>query len=204
MNRVAKQAQRPYRSELRTQQAQDTRARILDATVQVLARGLADVSIPAVAEEAGVSVPTVYRHFGSKRELFAAVFPHAVQAAGLHELPIPRTLDELRDGVVGIFERLDALDDVARAAVASPAAEQVRHASIPTRISMAEQLTSSIRPKLRKADRERINRLIVALTTSATLTMLRDHLGLTIDQAADDIDWIVRAAVAAATSREAT
>ena len=65
-------------NELRAAQAQATRARILEATVAVMARGVASVSIPAVAREAGVSVPTVYRHFATKRDLLTSVFPHVL------------------------------------------------------------------------------------------------------------------------------
>jgi hypothetical protein len=32
--------------------------------------------------------------------------------------------------------------------------------------------------------------------------MWRDHLGLSVDEAADDVDWIVRAAIAAASNRK--
>ena len=68
---------RPYRSELREEQAESTRSRILDATMRVMGRGVASLSIPAVAREAGVSTPTVYRHFGTKHDLLDALYPHA-------------------------------------------------------------------------------------------------------------------------------
>ena len=71
MTRIAtSDGARTYRSQLRTQQAEQTRARILDATVRVMAGGLAFVSVPQVAREAGVSVPTVYRHFPDRLSLF--------------------------------------------------------------------------------------------------------------------------------------
>ncbi len=62
--------QRDYQSPLRQEQARRTREQILDGLIQAMARGgLADLSIPAVAREAGVSVPTIYRYFHTKREL---------------------------------------------------------------------------------------------------------------------------------------
>jgi hypothetical protein len=42
----------------------------------------------------------------------------------------------------------------------------------------------------------------VVLTASASLRMWRDHLELSADEVADDVDWIVRAAVAAASERK--
>ncbi len=200
MNRIATEA-RPYSSQLRAQQAEETRARILDATVRLMARGIASVSIPAVAREAGVSVPTIYRHFRTKGDLLAALYPHVVRRAGFDEVVVPRSLDELRDGVRAHFDRLESFDDLVRAAMARPAAAEARHISMPNRLEMGRQLADTIVPKLSRVDRDRIARLLAVLITSSSLRVWRDHLGSTVDEAADDIDWVVRAAVAAATSR---
>jgi AcrR family transcriptional regulator len=202
MNRIATRPTRAYRSVLREAQAEETRARILDATMRVMATGLADLSVPAVAREAGVSVPTVYRHFRTKRDLLAALYPHAARRSGLDTIADPRSLDELRPLIRAIVDRLDALDDVSRAAMASPGASEVRHATMPTRYERIRRLTDAIEPKLRKADRDRITRLLVVLTASASLRMWRDHLELSAEEVADDVDWIVRAAIAAASERK--
>lgn len=193
---------RTYRSELRAQQADETRSRILDATVRVMARGVASVSVPGVAREAGVSVPTVYRHFGSKQDLLASVYPHLVRRAGLDEIVGPRSIDELSDGIHELFERIDRLssgDELARAAMAGPAAEEARHLSIPQRMTLSRRLADTITPTLRPADRDRIARVMVVLTTSSAFRTWREHLGVSVDVAADDVVWTIRAAVAAAT-----
>lgn len=202
MKRIAKASVRPYRSQLRAEQAEETRGRILEATLHVMAGGLASVSIPAVAREAGVSVPTIYRHFGTKADLLAAVYPHVLRRAGLDELVVPRSIEELRDGVRAIFDRIESFDDLARAASASPAVEEVRHLSMPGRLGMARRLAESIEPNLKRGDRDRIARLIVILTASSALRMWRDHLGSSVEEVADDVAWVMRAAVAAATSRD--
>src|SRR5687768_3949140 len=135
MTRIATGTMEAY-NELRAAQAQATRARILEATVAVMARGVASVSIPAVAREAGVSVPTVYRHFATKRDLLTSVFPHVLRRAGLDELAPPRSIEELRQAVRALFERIDSAGDLARAAAASPAVEEVRRADMPARLQM--------------------------------------------------------------------
>jgi hypothetical protein len=101
-----------------------------------------------------------------------------------------------------VIDRLDALDDLSRAAMASPGATEVRHATMPTRYERIRRLADSIEPKLRKADRDRITRLLVVVTASASMRMWRDHLGLSADEVADDVDWIVRAAIATASERK--
>jgi hypothetical protein len=100
------------------------------------------------------------------------------------------------------LERLDTLDDLSRAAMASPVASEVRHATMSTRYQRIRPVADSIEPKLRKADRDRITRLITVITASASLRMWRDHLGLSVDEVARDIDWIVRAAIFAINERK--
>jgi AcrR family transcriptional regulator len=197
MTRIAKT--RPYRSELRDRQSDDTRARILDAAIRVMARGVATISIPAVAREAGVSIPTVYRHFGTKRDLLAAVFPHVLRSAGLDEFVPPRSIDELGRGVRDLFERIDAAGDLTRAAAASPAANEVRRVDMPARLQMSRRLADSIVPKLTPGDRDRIARLLTILVSASALRVWRDHLGSTVEEAANDTDWVISAAIAAST-----
>jgi AcrR family transcriptional regulator len=198
MTRIANSAARPYQSELRAEQAEETRRRILDAALRVMVTGLASLSVPAVAREAGVSVPTVYRHFGTKAGLLAAMYPHAARRAGLDRIPDPSSAGDVKGVVRALIERLDALDDVSRAAFASPIADEVRHATMPSRFARLRRLGESIEPPLSSADLDRITRLLVVLISQSSLRTWRDHLGVSADQAADDVDWILRAAIAAA------
>jgi len=201
MTRIANDTSRAYRSELRAEQAEATRARILDATVRLTAAGLATLSIPAVAREAGVSVPTIYRHFATKRDLLAAIYPHVVRRAGLDQLVMPRSMDELLDGLRPYFERTDSLGDLARVAMASPASEAVRALNMPDRLAIFRRIADSVVPKPSEADRDRIARLLVILTASSALRLWRDQLGSSVEEAADDVDWVIRAVIASATPR---
>jgi AcrR family transcriptional regulator len=198
MTRIANRTERAYRSELRAKQAEETRARILDAAIKVMAGGLAFLSIPAVARQAGVSVPTIYRHFSTKRDLLAAVYPHSLRRAGLNEVVVPSSMDELRDGLRAHFERADSFGDLARAAMASPASEEVRRLNIPHRLAMFRRIADSIEPTPSEVDRDRIARLLVVLTASSAVRMWRDQLGSSVDEAADDVDWALRAITSAA------
>lgn len=189
-------------NQLRAEQADETRVRILEATLRVMARGIASVSIPAVARDAGVSVPTVYRHFGTKHDLLAEVYLHVVRRSSPGELVLPRTLDELRDGVRAAFEGLDSADDLARAAMASPAAAEARRMGMPARLEIFRRMADAIAPKLAQGDRDRIARVLTILISSSALRLWRDHLGSSVEEAADDIDWVIRAAVAASARSE--
>jgi AcrR family transcriptional regulator len=192
---------REYRSELRAQQAEDTRTRILDAALIVMADGFANVSIPNVAREAGVSVPTVYRYFKTKQVLLDALHPHLLRRAGLTTPPPPKTIAEIRQGVVDYLGALDSLDDFSRAVLASPASDEARARSMARRFDMVRPAVESIEAPISKADRDRILRLIVLLTSSPALRLLHDHLGASTEDVAKDVDWFVRAAVAAASGK---
>jgi len=197
MTHITNEPARVYHGQLRPRQVEETRERILDATVRVMARGLASVSIPAVAQEAGVSVPTIYRHFGTKTDLLAAVYPHLARRAGFNHLPAPTSVDGFRAMVGAMFGGLDSLGDEARAAMASPAAEEARRTSMPDRVRMSRRFVDAVAPGASEADRDRIARVMVILTTTSAMRMWRDHLGTSIDTAADDIEWILIAAIAA-------
>lgn len=166
-----------------------------------MADGIASVSIPGIAREAGVSVPTVYRHFATKTELLGAMYPYLLRRTGLDELVPPRSIEALKDGLRALFERTGSFDDLARAAMASPGAEEVRRLSIPGRLAWARQLAGSIIPRLPELERDRIARLLVVLTSSSAIRMWRDQLGASVDEAAEDVDWVVRAAITAANTR---
>jgi AcrR family transcriptional regulator len=198
MTRISKVEGRAYSSQLRAQQAEETRARILDATVPFIARGLASLSIPAVAREAGVSVPTVYRHFATKQQLIEAIYPHVTRRAAIKQPPPPRSISELRGGVRRHLAHLNSLDDETRTVMASAASDELRRATIPNRLAMFRELVDSVEPKLAAADRDRLTRFLVVLSTSASLRMWHDHLGLSVDEVAEEIDWLVKAAIAAA------
>jgi AcrR family transcriptional regulator len=71
----------PYRPTQRTEARKlATREAIVSAALaQVAAGGYASASVQTVARRARVAVGTVYRHFPSKRDLFAEVFRRASQ-----------------------------------------------------------------------------------------------------------------------------
>jgi TetR/AcrR family transcriptional regulator, regulator of autoinduction and epiphytic fitness len=65
---------RPYESSNRARQARETRRRIVEAASSLFVReGYSETSIRAIAEEAGVAVPTVYASLRSKANILRAV-----------------------------------------------------------------------------------------------------------------------------------
>jgi len=77
---------RPYRLGQRQVATDETRARVLAAARDQLARETS-FSIDAVARRADVARMTVYYQFGSKRGLLEALFDLLAARRGLHQLP---------------------------------------------------------------------------------------------------------------------
>jgi AcrR family transcriptional regulator len=84
---TARKPRRAYESAARTEQARQTRKRVIDAATRLFVqRGYATTTIRAIAAAADVSVPTVELLFGTKAQLLHIVIDVAV--AGDDE-PIP-------------------------------------------------------------------------------------------------------------------
>jgi AcrR family transcriptional regulator len=79
---MAKSQPRPYRSELRRDQALATRQRVIDAARQLFTdSGYANTSIAELARAAGVSTETIYKTFGTKRAILSEMIDIALADA---------------------------------------------------------------------------------------------------------------------------
>jgi AcrR family transcriptional regulator len=98
---------RAYRQQRRAEQVSSTRQRITDAAVRLHTTiGPSDTSMSAVADAAGVTRLTLYRHFPSKDDLFRACMTHW---RSLHPPPDP----ERWRAIAGFEARLrSALDQL--------------------------------------------------------------------------------------------
>jgi AcrR family transcriptional regulator len=87
-NRTAETARKPRADAVRN------RERVLEAAKAVFSAGGVDASLEAVAKRAGVGIGTLYRHFPTREDLFAAVYRREVDqlaelAAQLKDDPAP-------------------------------------------------------------------------------------------------------------------
>lgn len=113
---------RPYRSERRREQAEQTRDRVLAAAAELFERrGYEGASIAAIAGHAGVSEETVYARFGNKRTLLGELVRQAVRGGDprpVLEQDAPRALAAATDQHEQL--RLFAADVVLRLERAAP------------------------------------------------------------------------------------
>lgn len=169
---------RTYESPLRRERARRSRAAILQAGhARFRSVGYASTTLAAVAADASVSVDTVYKTFGSKRGLLAAVMDVNVggddEPVAVLDREGPQRMRAERDqrvqvamlaqGMAGELERMRPLDDVLRSAAA-------------------------VDPEVAEARREQNDRQRhVAMTTLVEWIRARGPLrdGLEVDTAAD-------------------
>lgn len=122
---------RRYRSERRREQAEQTRARVLDAAAEFFQeRGYEGASIAAIAQAARVSEETVYAAFGNKRTLLGELVQRAVRGDDPRPVPDqegPRALAAATDQHEQL--RLFAADIVLRLERAAPLVAVVSGAS---------------------------------------------------------------------------
>jgi AcrR family transcriptional regulator len=181
---------RPYASPLRDEQAEVTRKRILDALVRTMGKGVAGLSVPAVAAEAGVSVPTVYRHFRTKADLVAALAPYLSQKTGLMEFPDVGG-DDLGAVVRELYRRNEAMDTEVRAAMASQLGQELRRRSMPERVNLIRKAVAERVPGMTGTELDRLTRVLLILVSSATMRAYKDYLGMNAADAAKDVAWAV-------------
>lgn len=97
---------RPYKSSVRKEAADVTRARIMAAAIALLGdrTGGQTFSLEAAARAAGVTRLTVYNHFGSRRALLEAVFDDCAARGGLGRIPEAMSAQDPLDALHRIIE----------------------------------------------------------------------------------------------------
>lgn len=187
-----------YHSSLRQEQMRRTREQILDALVRTIGQGVAGLSIPAVAREAGVSIPTIYRHFHNKQELVAALGGYLMQKMGLASMQPPRSLDDLLAFARYTFVKAEDMDEAIKIIAVSELGSQMRKDAMPLRVKMLEEALSDELVPLNEQDRVRLRNMILILTSSAMIRAFKEYLDLSGEAAADTLEWAIRLLVRAA------
>ena len=180
-----------YSSHLRQEQMNRTREQILEGLVRTMARGIVELSIPTVAREAGVSVPTVYRYFRTKRDLVEALGGYLVQKIGFGQVQPPRSPEELTAMVKKLFISYEGLDETLRAAAVSEFAYETRREALPARLNIIEEALAPVRTKFNEKDWIRLRNIVLVLSSTATVRAFKDYLDLSGEEAADIVNWTI-------------
>jgi AcrR family transcriptional regulator len=191
-------------SRLRQEHMERTRDLIMEGLIRTMANGAVTWSIPDVARESGVSVPTIYRYFRTKQELVEGLSAYVVRKAGLAALPPPRSPQELIVMVREMYLRAENISDAMKMASVSELAQEIRKESIPTRLKMIEIALAPVLPSFSEQERIYLVRMVLLLTSSALIRAFDQYLSLMGAEAADTISWAILALTRAGLSNEGT
>jgi len=172
---------RAYRSALRREQAGATRGRILDAVRDLLVESKSSLSIPEIAARAGVSEPTVYRHFPNREALFEA----AAEAVSAHlgAPPEPSEADDLPIVAIALAEYFGRNASWLRAALHEPALRPIRMAGRRRRLERFRAMLAPRLAHLQPRDRDIAFAAFGAIARSETWDCLTREFGLSSDEA---------------------
>ncbi|MCB9777160.1 MAG: TetR/AcrR family transcriptional regulator [Alphaproteobacteria bacterium] len=182
---------RSYHSPLRQQRAAETRDRILDAATAQLAQGASALTIPAVAREAGVAVPTVYRHFPSKEALEDGVADHVRIRAGVLEIQPGAGVDAWLAHSRRTWKRADAQGDEVMAVLLASIGRQLLDERLADRVERVQAVLAPDLEGVDPADAERIAKVVAALSSTPGRVAFK-RLGLDADASQDLVDWVIR------------
>ncbi len=186
-----KRVDRPYRSLLRKDQAEETALRIIEAALAVLEDRPAEFSIPAVARAARVSVPTVYRHFADKAGLVRAVSHHIDQNLSISAPEPLLTPAALADHVREVSPQLNGRRALLRPAFGSAEGAAVRREEIAKRVAEVRRAIEGGGRRLAPADQKRLVQIVTVLCTTEMLGFLQEYLGLSAAEAGEAVGWAI-------------
>ncbi|TWP35161.1 TetR/AcrR family transcriptional regulator [Leekyejoonella antrihumi] len=176
------------RRDLREEYAEQTRQRILKAFADCLAEEQAEeVAIAAVAERAGVSERTVYRHFPTRVDLLAAagewindnVFSY-VHPASLNELPAV-----FRE----VCHRFDRQPNLAYAIALSRLGRSVRVGFRRHILEVNSQAIADATRHLPPAEARRAEAVLGYLDNVLAWATMREEQDMSGDEVADAVEW---------------
>jgi AcrR family transcriptional regulator len=177
---------------LRDRQTTATRALLLDAAFAILTGEAREViSHELVAERAGASPRTVYRHFPTQADLYRAVWEERLR----ERIPpgFPVTAAEIPARAIDAFARFDANEPIIRALMASPAAMRIRDRGGVEGCAAFEAALSPLTADLEPAQRRIVVAVFVALFSSPYWQVLRDRAQLDGPDAQRAVAWAMTA-----------
>jgi AcrR family transcriptional regulator len=151
------------------------------------------VTLAQVARRAGVSEPTLYRHFGSREKLLEEIDSHAHGQLGL-----PSTAESLRGlprQAVTLFEKFESHADLFSAATQAGMGKEMRAKGRKRRTQMVRELIAKSAPELDAAEQDRITAVIRVLVSWEAFRTMTTELGLSPGDASRAVAWALEALV---------
>jgi AcrR family transcriptional regulator len=184
---------RPYKSPLRDDQARRTRGLILDAFTELLTDRRADeITTREIADRAGVSQPTVYRHFPDRTALLEGISARIGELMDAPDGPPPlATLDDVGPRLEALFVASEAFPVEVRAEVLLNA--DPRRYSPETR-QHSEELLGAVAAAFPELDEHRhvhLAGLLRCLGSAQSWLRMREEFGVPGTESGPLVRWAI-------------
>lgn len=187
---------RQYESPTRKAHAEETRAAILRALVDLIVEeGPGTIAIPRVAERAGVSVRTVYHYFPTKEALFDGLTDAIPSLVARPDGTIPgepSSPAELVAAIDGAYRFLEANRRMFRALAVSELGGRMDSARQSERLDRIDSALELMRDRLDPDEYRQLRAVVGVLSSFAAFDALTTVWDLTRDEAADAAAWAIR------------
>ena len=163
---------------------------ILDALTELLATHRVDeVSTKQIAERAGVSQPTVYRHFPDRAALVHGLTDRIEQLIAAAGIPEPATLEGWIEGIESAFRVTDEhADQVIAEAVLNADPRRLTPESRARTASITRAVARSF-PELDDRDHRRVAALVRTLISVQTWLRMREEFGIDAAESGPLVQW---------------
>ena len=191
---------RSYNSPLREEKARETRQAILYALYRLMSAAIGpdEISMDAIAAEAGIQRRTVFRHFPTKDDLLTAFWPWLNTLLG--SSIAPSTVKDIVTGPQDAFPRFDAHEAAIRASLHSPTGRAMRAGMVPARRLRFAQALAPIVQNLPPAEARKVEALAHLLYSASAWEVLKDYGGLDGAQAGEIASWALDTILSAVAS----
>lgn len=178
---------------LRERQKGLTRDAILEALAHtILEKGLYDFSVQDVADRAGVSHRTVYRHFPGRDALLDGLAREMDRFFDEREQPtLPESALDIAAKVRSTFELFGERSDLVRAVAIGALATGTQPDSRRTRDRIFREKVMEAARGLPEEEARGASAVIRYLANSLAWVVLTDQLGLDEEEAGDAVAWAV-------------
>jgi AcrR family transcriptional regulator len=181
-----------YRSPLRAEQAARTRERIAQAAAALIkaTHNPEAITFKAVAERAGVTEMTVYRHFPTREDLLRGLWQQLNASMGAR-IGMPASIDDLLAQHAQLFAGFDQIAPQVLASVTTPVGREMRAALNDKRRRAFRAIVDEAAPDLKPEARTRAAAILQLLHGAHAWMSLRDQWGLDGREAGAATRWAI-------------
>lgn len=185
-------------SSLRERQKGLTREAILDALAKTIVdQGLHDFSVQDVADRAGVSHRTVYRHFANRNALLDGLAKKLDALFRERDVPVlPDAAGDIAEQIRPAFELFAAHPRLVRAVAVGALGTGTQPRTRRTRDRVFREKVEEAAPGLSEREARRASAVVRYLANSLAWVVLTDQLGLEEEEAILAVSWAVETLLA--------